>query len=83
MVVDVMARHPTDDTSDIDQLPSDSPSSGTEDDEEKDYYDNTKRLSRRYKTATNHNDPRHEFGLRFNCKKDFKELIRHQMRLKK
>ena len=45
-VVDVMAMRPTDDTSDNDQLPSDSPSSGTEDEEENEHYDDTNRTRR-------------------------------------
>ncbi|XP_042023083.1 uncharacterized protein LOC121770419 [Salvia splendens] len=77
-VVDVMARHPTDDTIDSDQLPRDSPSSGSEDEEEKEHYDDTRRLTRRYKADTERNDPRWEIGLRFNSKADFKDLIRHQ-----
>ena len=71
-VVDQMSTHPMEhigDTSD-----SDSPSSGTED--ELDYDD--KLLTRRYKKATDFNDPRWEVGMRFNCKDDFTELIRHQ-----
>ena len=47
-VVYVIVRNPIDDTSDSDQLPSDSPSSGTEVEEEKEHYDDTKHLIRRY-----------------------------------
>ena len=76
-VVDVMVKHLTDDISDSDQLPSDSPSSGTEDEEAKEHYDDTKRLARRYKADTDRNDPGWKIGLHFNSKADFKELIRH------
>lgn len=58
-----------------DQLPSDSPSSCTEDELD---YDNEKCLSQRYKKATDCNDPRWEVVMRFNCEDDFTELIRHQ-----
>ncbi|XP_047952617.1 uncharacterized protein LOC125198282 [Salvia hispanica] len=39
---------------------------------------NDKLVSRRYRPATDLNDPRWELGIRFNCKEDFADLIRHQ-----
>ena len=45
-----------------------------EDEEEKEHYDDTKRLTRRYKVDTDRNGPRWEIGVRFNSKENFKEL---------
>ncbi|XP_042056269.1 uncharacterized protein LOC121800837 [Salvia splendens] len=63
-----------------DNLPTDTPSEGESEDDlgGKGDPDMPQVVSRRFKPATDFNDPRWEIGLRFNSKNDFKEVIRHE-----
>ncbi|KAL1568923.1 hypothetical protein AAHA92_00467 [Salvia divinorum] len=63
-----------------DDLPSDSPSTRTESDDDLGDRDSevVKIVSRRYKASTDLNDPKWEVGLWFNSKQDFTELVQHQ-----